>query len=130
LVVGDYIGSSDSEDDKPPGEENIRLRNVYQRMYTRFVEIDDKLNSIPDANFEQRRRSIDLLQKIAGTLSRLEEQLGLAREESESLTDEQYKTLLQKLEDERKIDVETKKALMTFKSAFFGRKQDKRRLSY
>jgi len=35
------------------------------------------------------------------------------------------------LEDERKIDVETKKALMTFKSNLHsGRKRDKRRLSY
>lgn len=66
---------------------------------------------MPDRNSEQRRKRLDLLQKIAATIARLEISLGRSGTNQDE-DDDEFAKLVAKLEEEKKLSQSEKKALM------------------
>ena len=47
------------------------LQDVQNRLYKRLAELEESLDEIPDKNSEQRRKRLDLVQKLGGTIVRI-----------------------------------------------------------
>ena len=93
-------------------ERITKLNDVQARLYKRLLQIDNEIDTIPQRNGEQRRKRLDLLQKIAATIARIDA-LSFADEDEESY--DPLKGLFDRIEKDEGLSQETKKALMTYK---------------